>query len=89
MRIFVQLRRNVEQQFEKAMETVSKFFKEEKDFLYRKGEAKGETTGEAKKSHAVVENLIVKLGFTDEQAADVAEVELDYVKKIRAELNKK
>ena len=85
VRIFVHLRSNVEQQFEKAMETVSKFFKEEKDFLYRKGE----TTGEAKKSHAVVENLIVKLGFTDEQAADVAEVELDYVKKIRAELNKK
>lgn len=85
LRIFVQLRSNVEQQFEKAMETVSKFFKEEKDFLYRKGETKGE----AKKSHAVVENLIVKLGFTDEQAADVAEVDVDYVKKIRAELNKK
>lgn len=81
LRIFVQLRSNVEQQFEKAMETVSKFFKEENDFLYRKGEEK--------KSHAVVENLIVKLGLTDEQAAEVAEVDLAYVKKVRAELNKK
>jgi len=63
------------------METVTKFFKEENDFLYRKGEEK--------KSHAVVENLIVKLGLTDEQAAEVAEVDLAYVKKIRAKLNKK
>jgi hypothetical protein len=89
MRIFVQLRSSVEQQFEKAMETVTKFFKEENDFLYRKGEAKGETKGEEKKSHAVVENLIMKLGFTDEQAADVAEVDIDYVKKVRAGLKKK
>lgn len=84
LRIFVQLRSSVEQQFEKAMETVTKFFKEENDFLYRKGEAKGES----KKSHAVVENLIIKLGFTDEQAADVAEVDVEYVKKVRAELKK-
>jgi hypothetical protein len=81
LRIFVQLRSNVEQQFEKAMETVTKFFKEENDFLYRKGEEK--------KSHAVVENLIVKLGLTDEQAAEVAEVDLAYVKKVRAELSGK
>lgn len=81
LRIFVQLRSNVEQQFEKAMETVTKFFKEENDFLYRKGEEK--------KSHAVVENLIVKLGLTDEQAAEVAEVDLAYVKKVRAEINNK
>lgn len=89
LRIFVQLRSSVEQQFEKAMETVTKFFKEENDFLYRKGEAKGEEKGEEKKSHAVVENLIIKLGLTDEQAAEVAEVEVAFVKKIRAELGKK
>jgi predicted transposase YdaD len=41
LRIFVQLRSNVELQFEKAMETITKFFKEENDFLYRKGEEKG------------------------------------------------
>jgi hypothetical protein len=81
LRIFVQLRSSVEQQFEKAMETVTKFFKEENDFLYRRGEAK--------KSHAVVENLIVKLGLTDEQAAEVAEVDVAYVEKVRAELQKK
>jgi hypothetical protein len=89
LRIFVQLRSNIEQQFEKAMETVTKFFKEENDFLYRKGEARGEIKGEEKKSHEVIENLIVKFGFTDEQAAEAAKVDVAYVKKIRIELNKK
>ena len=41
LRIFVQLRSAIEPQFEKAMETITKFFKEENDFLYRKGEEKG------------------------------------------------
>ncbi|MFC6101541.1 hypothetical protein [Olivibacter domesticus] len=63
------------------MEAVSKFFKEEKDFLYRKGEAK--------KSHDVVENLIIDFGFTDEQAEKAAEVTVDFVQKVRADLAKK
>jgi hypothetical protein len=42
--------------------------------------------GEAKKSHHVVENLIIKLGLSDEQAADVAEVSVDFVKNIRQEI---
>ncbi|TDO20309.1 RpnC/YadD family protein [Pedobacter duraquae] len=85
LRIMLQLRKNIEQQFEQAMQSVSTFFKEENDFLYRKGEIKGAD----KKSHAVVMNLIVKLGFTDDQIAELAEVELEYIKKIRAELAKK
>lgn len=100
LRIFVQLRSSIEQQFQKAMETVTKFFKEENDFLYRKGETKGEEKGIEKgiekgeikgkeqKSRAVVENLIVKLGLSDEQTADVAEVSIDYVKEVRFALNK-
>jgi len=62
------------------METITKFFKEENDFLYRKGEEK--------KSHAVVENLLLSFGFTDEQAAKAADVSVDFVKKIRAGLKK-
>ena len=41
LRIFVQLRTSIEQQFEQAMQSVSTFFKEERDFLYKKGERKG------------------------------------------------
>ena len=101
LRIFVQLRSSVQQQFEKAMETVTKFFKEENDFLYRKGEAsgelrgelrgeaRGEIKGEEKKSRAVVENLIIKLDWTDEQAAEFAEVDINFVKKVRADLKMK
>lgn len=92
LRIFVQLRSSIEQQFEKAMETVSKFFKEENDFLYRRGETKGEIKGEIKgqekKSRTFVENLILELDTSDEQAARLAEVPIDYVKKVRAELKK-
>lgn len=62
------------------MESISTFYKEENDYLYRKGEEKTR--------HAVVENLILKLGLSDEQAADVAEVDVAYVTKVRAELKK-
>lgn len=41
------------------------------------------------KSHAVVENLIIKLGLSDAQAADVAEVSIAFVKKVRKELESK
>ena len=88
LRIYAKLRKNIELQIVKAMESVSTFFKEEEDFLYLKGEAKGEAIGEEKKGREVVENLIVKLGLSDEQAAIGAAVDIGYVKKIRAELKK-
>jgi hypothetical protein len=71
------------------MQSVTTFFKEEDDYLYQKGEIKGEIKGEEKRTHAFVKNLIVKLGLSDEQAADVAAVPADYVAKVRAELKKK
>lgn len=37
----------------------------------------------------VVNNLIIKLGFTDEQVADIAGVSIDFVKKIRTSLKRK
>ncbi|MEO6522462.1 MAG: Rpn family recombination-promoting nuclease/putative transposase [Mucilaginibacter sp.] len=48
----------------------------------------GREQGMEEKSHGVVENLIVKLGLSDEQAADVAAVSVEYVAKVRAELKK-
>jgi len=41
---------------------------------------------EARKNHDFVENLINKLALSDEQAADVAEVTIAFVKKVRKEL---
>lgn len=63
------------------METVSKFFKEERDILYRRGAQK--------KSYDVVENLIMELGLADEQIARIAAVSIDFVQKVRADLAKK
>ena len=85
MRILVQLRSSIELYFEKVMQKVSTFFKEEKDFFYKRGEAKGEE----RKSMLVVENLIVKLGLADHQIVELAEVDLAFVQKIRSGLNKK
>jgi len=94
--IYAQIRRNRQLQIINAMESVSTFFKEENDFLYLKGEAVGKSKGEAigqkkgeeKKSREVIENLIAKLGLSDVKAAEIAEVDVTYVKKIRAELKK-
>jgi len=66
------------------MVTVSKFFKEENDFLYKRGIQKGKE----EKDRQIVEKLIVKLGFSDEQAADFAAVSIEYVAKLRAELQR-
>lgn len=79
LRILAKLRRSIKLEIEEAMQSVSTFFKEEDDFLYQKAEKV--------KNQAFVKNLIVKLGFTDEQAADFVEVDIDFVKNVRAELN--
>lgn len=76
---FVQLRINFEHQLEEAMQSVSTFFKEENDIFYRKGERK--------KAFVVVKNLLTKLGVSDEKAAEVAEVSIEYVKEVRAKLD--
>jgi len=81
LRIFVQLRSSFKQQFDKVMDTIGRFFKEEKDFFYRRGEAK--------KSYEVVENLLLKLGLSDERAAEIAKVSIDFVQKVRADLAEK
>ena len=67
------------------MHSVSTIFKEQQDFLYQRGEKKAKE----KMSHKLVENLILKLSFTDEQVADFAEVDMEYVKKVRIELSNK
>jgi hypothetical protein len=84
LRGLIQLRK-LGKEFKIAMGTITKF-KVEKDPFYQDGVKKGIEKGEAGKSHDVVENLIIKLGLSDEQAADVAEVTIAFVKKVRKEL---
>ena len=96
LRIIVQLR-NFERQLEVAMLKAATFFKEERDPFYKRGEAKGIERGMEKgvekgakaKSYEVVVNLIQQLRLDDDAAASVAEVSVDFVKKVRADLAEK
>lgn len=79
MRIFVQLRTHVEPYFIKAMQSVSTFFKEEKDFLYKKGVEV--------KATFVIKNLLPE-GFSNEKIAKIAGVNVDVVERVRKESEK-
>ncbi len=52
------------------------------------GRKEGIEEGKQEAMYAFLANLISKLGLSDEQAADVAGVPVDYVAKVRAELKK-
>ena len=84
LRILIQLR-NLAKQFNQAMETISKFFKVEKDPLFQKGKEEGKGEGKTE----IIRNLIIKLGFNDEQAAEIGNVSIDFVKNLRASLIEK
>ena len=89
----IKLRNNLKHQFEKAMQSISTFYKEENDYLFLKGELKGqligEKNGEEKKSHVIVENLIKELDLADEQIARIADVTIDFVSEVRLKLKNK
>lgn len=59
------------------------------EYARREGEKKGIEKGTEQKGYAVVANLIQQLGLDDEAAAGVAEVSIEFVQKVRAELNEK
>lgn len=82
LRILVQLR-NLRPLFDTVMDNLTDFFKEENDILYRIGEQKGEAKGQAMKERLVVKNLVRQTDFSNEQIAALANVSVDFVKKIR------
>ncbi len=106
LRIIIQLR-NLDIEFNKAMETVAKFFKEERDPLYIKGALKGRVEGKAEgKAEGKVEgkaegkiegklegkveivsNLLKTGRFTVPEIANFANVDEDFVIRIRKTLD--
>lgn len=86
LRVLVQLRK-LQTQFNKAMEPISTFFKEEDDIFFQRGEIKGEAKGKVEGKVEVIRNLLMKLHLTDEQAAELAEVSVAFVREIRTGLN--
>lgn len=59
LRVLVQMR-NLEQQTDKAMESVSTFFKKERDTLYKWGIQKGEAKGEHKKAVEMARQMLAE-----------------------------
>ena len=55
----------------------------------KKGREEGIEKGVEKGKREVIENLITKLGLPDKQVADVTEMQVSFVGKIRAALKKK
>ncbi|HWV74938.1 MAG TPA: hypothetical protein VN040_24635 [Pseudosphingobacterium sp.] len=60
-----------------------------RELMLDRATKQGVLQGEQKKNREFVENLLLKFGFTDEQAAEAAVVSIEFVQKIRAQLNKK
>jgi hypothetical protein len=58
------------------------------DRAEQKGLKKGLKKGIEEKGHNVVVNRITELGLSDEEVARIAEVSIDFVKKIRSKLKK-
>ncbi len=83
LRVLAQLR-NLPFKLADMLDSISTFFKEEKDPFYIRGQKKGE----ANKSFEVVANLIRKLGWSDEQVADIANVPVQFVSEVRSSLKK-
>jgi len=76
LRVLVQLRK-LEHQFDEAMETITKFFKEEKDPLFRRGEAKGEL-----KERTAIAREMKKDGIPVDQIAKFTKFSLKEIGKL-------
>lgn len=81
LRILAQLRKSIKLEIENTMQSVSTFFKEEDDFLYKRGQRKI--------SYEVAKNLILESDFSDEKIALITKVQLNFVKNLRAEMENK
>jgi predicted transposase YdaD len=68
------------------IETIKKI---ERDEGIEIGREKGIEEGIEKGKQEVIENLIIKLGLSDKQVADIAEMPVSFVKKVRASLKKR
>jgi predicted transposase/invertase (TIGR01784 family) len=72
------------------IETIKKIEREEGfEKGMEKGIEKGMEKGIEKGKREVIENLITKLGLSDKQVADIAEMPVSFVKKIRDSLKNK
>lgn len=95
----------VESKFNIIMESISAFFKEEKDYFYLKGEAKGKLEGEARgilkgkakgklegienSQRTIIRNLLENFNFSEDEAARATNASLEFVRRVKADSAKK
>ena len=82
LRKFVQLRSSVVHQFEKIMETVAQFFKEENDYLFRKGETKGKLEGELSERRTIALEL-KKEGLSPSFIARITKLSIEEIENLK------
>jgi hypothetical protein len=87
LRILANLR-NLQSLTQEITESITKYFKEENDFLYQKGEKIGEQRGEQKKEYNFIVNLLEETDFSDEKIAALTDADLELVRQIREQLKK-
>jgi predicted transposase/invertase (TIGR01784 family) len=85
LRILAQMR-NLLSVNKMIMESLSKYFKEERDMFYIRGEEKGELRGLEKGKTEVVKNLLLETKFTIAKIASLANVTEDFVEKVKKPL---
>ncbi|MCE7040307.1 hypothetical protein [Dyadobacter sp. CY312] len=87
LRVLSQIRK-LELLTQKAMESISKYFKEEKDFLYVKGHERGLSQKEYEKNVSFTKSLIQETAFDDIKIASLVGVTVDFVVQIRESIEK-
>ncbi|WP_149240188.1 hypothetical protein [Dyadobacter sp. 32] len=86
-RILSQLR-NLVVKTGKLMQSISTFFKEENDLLYKKGIEKGMSKQELKDKKVFSTSLILKTAFDDAKIAGLVGVDVSFVQKLREQVER-
>lgn len=70
------------------MQSISTFFKEENDLLYKKGIEKGMSKQELEDKKVFSTSLILKTAFDDAKIAGLVGVDVSFVQKLREQVER-
>lgn len=82
LRVLAQLR-NLEIKFIEAMENITKYFSEKKDFLYKKGKEEGKELGKTEQLDQIIMSAIINMGLSDAQIVTLSGASISHIEKIR------
>ncbi|PWK27927.1 hypothetical protein LV89_01334 [Arcicella aurantiaca] len=79
--------RNLENQIQIIMNSISKYIDIKEDFLYKKGEEEGVEKGEEKATEKIILNFLMNSKLSIEQIAEFSGVSLTFVIAIKQKYN--